>query len=120
MVLVEDDGETVLRAGECAAFPKGRANGHQLINLSGAPAQCLEVGSRSPGDICRYSDIDMVIDARDDIYRRRDGTPLQDGVRSSGESRRMSGRLNVLPATPPCAAPGTQACSSSQGSSVSA
>ena len=31
-VLVEDDGETVLRAGDIAAWPKGVANGHHLVN----------------------------------------------------------------------------------------
>src|SRR5277367_1307105 len=28
LVLIEDGGETVLRPGECAAFPKGTGNGH--------------------------------------------------------------------------------------------
>src|SRR6185312_6802234 len=32
VVLVEDGGETVLRAGDCAGFPKGSGNGHHLIN----------------------------------------------------------------------------------------
>jgi uncharacterized cupin superfamily protein len=30
LTLVEDDGETPLKAGECAAFPKGSGNGHHL------------------------------------------------------------------------------------------
>src|SRR6187402_3817364 len=33
-VLVEDEGETRLRPGDCAAFPKGVPNGHQLVNRS--------------------------------------------------------------------------------------
>ncbi len=33
-VLVEDDGRTVLRAGDCAAWPKGSTNGHHLRNES--------------------------------------------------------------------------------------
>ena len=48
LTLIEDGGETVLRAGDCAAFPKGTGNGHHLINKSGAMAVYLEVGSRSP------------------------------------------------------------------------
>jgi len=36
--LVEDDAQIVLRAGECAAFPKGIGNGHHLINESSAMA----------------------------------------------------------------------------------
>ena len=33
-VLVEESGETVLRAGDIAAWPKGLANGHCLQNRS--------------------------------------------------------------------------------------
>ena len=36
VTLVEDGGETALRAGDCAAFPKGTGNGHHLINKSSA------------------------------------------------------------------------------------
>src|ERR1043165_7614431 len=32
VTLVTDKGEEVLRAGDCAAFPKGEPNGHHLIN----------------------------------------------------------------------------------------
>src|SRR5687767_1591065 len=28
LVLVTDEGETLMRAGDCAAFPAGRPNGH--------------------------------------------------------------------------------------------
>ena len=48
LTLVEDGGETVLRAGDCAAFPKGTGNGHHLINRSDAMAVYLEVGTRAP------------------------------------------------------------------------
>ena len=75
VVLVDDRGEHVLRAGDCAAFPKGEKNGHHLINKSKADAVCLEVGTRSKTDFCDYPDIDMQIDSRTDIFTRRDGTP---------------------------------------------
>ncbi|MBV8798646.1 MAG: cupin domain-containing protein [Alphaproteobacteria bacterium] len=75
VTLVTDNGDEVLRAGDCAAFPKGEANGHHLINKSDAVAVCLEVGMRSEEDFCRYSDIDMQIDSKDGHYRHRDGTP---------------------------------------------
>lgn len=75
VTLVTDAGEETLRAGDCAAFPKGDANGHQLVNKSDQPATCLEVGSRSDTDVCTYSDIDMRIDSRDDRYTHKDGTP---------------------------------------------
>ena len=51
LTLIEDDGETILRAGDCAAFPKGSGNGHHFINRSDATALYLEVGTRSPTDI---------------------------------------------------------------------
>ena len=48
VTLVEDGGETLMRAGDCAAFPKGTGNGHHLINRSSAIAVYLEVGSHNP------------------------------------------------------------------------
>lgn len=75
VVLVDDNGEQVLRAGDCAAFPKGDKNGHHLINKSKADAVCLEVGTRSTDDFCDYPDIDMQIDSRIDKFTRKDGTP---------------------------------------------
>jgi uncharacterized cupin superfamily protein len=59
VVLITDDGEEVLRAGDCAGFKAGDANGHHLQNRSNAPATLLEIGSRRPEDVCIYSDIDM-------------------------------------------------------------
>jgi uncharacterized cupin superfamily protein len=75
LTLVTDEGETVLRPGDCAAFPRGAANGHQLINKSDTVATCLEVGTRSDDDFCVYSDIDMQIDSRVGWYTHKDGTP---------------------------------------------
>ena len=75
MILVTDKGEERLRAGDCAAFPKGVADGHQLVNKSDAVAVCLEVGTRSEDDVCTYSDIDMMIDSKAGRYVHRDGTP---------------------------------------------
>lgn len=75
VTLVTDKGEEVLRAGDCAAFPKGEPNGHHLINKSNAIAVCLEVGTRSDDDFCRYPDIDMQIDGKVGHYTHRDGTP---------------------------------------------
>lgn len=71
-VLVEDEGPTVLRPGDCAAFPKGIENGHHLRNESHADC-CFVVmsgGLRTGGG---YSDIDMMFTA-DDRYVRKDGT----------------------------------------------
>jgi uncharacterized cupin superfamily protein len=59
LVLVEDEGETVLRAGDCAAWKGGVSNGHHLVNRSGREARMLTVGSRMDEDGGEYSDIDM-------------------------------------------------------------
>jgi uncharacterized cupin superfamily protein len=75
LMLVEDGGETLLRAGDCAGFPKGSGNGHHMINRSSAVALYLEVGSRSTLDLIRYSDIDMMSAAADGRFTRKDGTP---------------------------------------------
>ncbi|MGH7928657.1 MAG: cupin domain-containing protein [Candidatus Binatia bacterium] len=73
--LVEAEGQMVLRAGQCAAFPKGTGNGHHLINRSGAPAVYLEVGSRAPADLTTCSDIDMMSSNADGRFVRKDGKP---------------------------------------------
>jgi len=76
VVLVTDAGEEVLSPGDCAGFPKGKRDGHHLINRSASKAAvCLEVGTRSAVDFCGYPDIDMVIDSKVGKYTHRDGTP---------------------------------------------
>ena len=76
VVLVEDEGETVLRAGDCAGWKAGMANGHHLKNRSGRDAIYLEMGSRRPEtDACHYPDIDMEARPGESFYRHRDGTP---------------------------------------------
>mgnify|MGYP000477540477 CR=1 FL=1 len=75
VVLVEDDGETMLRAGECAAFPKNTGNGHHMINRSNADAVYLEVGTRHPDDMTTCADIDLKSANADGVWRHKDGTP---------------------------------------------
>ncbi|MET4683937.1 cupin domain-containing protein [Brevundimonas faecalis] len=76
VVLIEEDGETVLVAGDCAGFKAGVANGHKIENRSGHEAVLLEVGSRRPTeDACDYPDIDMILPKGADRYFHRDGTP---------------------------------------------
>lgn len=76
VVLVEDDSETVMRAGDCAGFKAGVANGHCFQNRSDRDAVLLEVGSRRPEeDGCDYPDIDLVLREGESVYRHRDGTP---------------------------------------------
>jgi uncharacterized cupin superfamily protein len=73
LTLVTDAGEETLRPGDCAAFKKGEADGHHLVNRSGRPARVLEIGTTDPQDRCTYPDIDMIADARG--YTHRDGAP---------------------------------------------
>ena len=75
VTLIEDGGETVLRAGDCAAFPKGSGNGHHMINRSAAMAIYLEVGTRAPDDVTTCSDIDMMSSNADGRFVHKDGTP---------------------------------------------
>lgn len=77
VTLVEDDGETVLRASECAAFPKGTGNGHHLINRSEENAIYLEIGSRQLEDLTTCSDVDMMSANSDGRFVRKDGTPIE-------------------------------------------
>ena len=75
VTLVENDSESVLRTGDCAAFPKGTGNGHHLINRSSSIAVYLEVGSRHPDDLTTCSDIDMKSANSDGRFVHKDGMP---------------------------------------------
>jgi uncharacterized cupin superfamily protein len=75
LTLVEDGGEVLLRAGECACFPKGTGNGHHLKNHSSIVAHYLEVGSRNPNDLATCSDIDMKSSNADGKFLHKDATP---------------------------------------------
>ena len=74
-VLIEDGGETLLRPGDIAVFPKGVANGHHLINRSDQDCRLIAIG-KQPSAVCHYSDIDMIVDPERGGYTRRDGTPF--------------------------------------------
>lgn len=78
LTLVEDGSETLLRAGDCAAFPKNSGNGHHLINRSDAMAIYLEAGFRHPDDMTTCSDIDMKSANSDGRFVHKDGTPYPD------------------------------------------
>lgn len=80
VVLVTDDGEEILRAGDAAGFKAGDENGHHLQNRSNSDAVILEIGTRVDGDSAFYPDIDLVHppDDRPAMYTHRDGTPYRD------------------------------------------
>lgn len=76
VVLVTDDGEEVLRAGDCAGFPAGVPDGHHLQNRSTQAATVLEIGTRRlADDEAFYPDIDLHALAGDAGYAHRDGRP---------------------------------------------
>ena len=73
-VLIEDEAETVMRAGDIAAWPKGVKNGHHLQNRSEEDCVLLAVSAGdSANDTGEYPDIDLKFDR--DAYLHKDGTP---------------------------------------------
>ncbi len=73
LTLVEDGGETQLKAGDAATFAKNSGNGHHMINRSSVTARYLEVGSRNPDDVITCSDIDMMSPNSDGRFLHKDG-----------------------------------------------
>ena len=71
-VLVDDRGETVMRPGDMAAFPKGDGNGHCLRNDSDVDCVFVAIG-RPPANTCHYPDIDMHLPAGG-TFTRKDGS----------------------------------------------
>ena len=80
LALIDDHGETLLKPGDCAAFPAGDANGHHLVNKSDAPGSFVVVGTRTPTEVGYYSDEDMMvrIDADGYTFTKRDGSPVDE------------------------------------------
>jgi uncharacterized cupin superfamily protein len=76
-VLVEDGGETVLRAGDVAAWPKGVKDGHHLQNRSDGDCVMIAISAGdSDKDYGEYPDIDLKFDERaSGAYLHKDGTP---------------------------------------------
>jgi len=75
LTLVTDEGETIMRAGDCAAFPAGKPNGHHLVNRSWGNGVFLVCGTKDKSDVVTYSDVDMRYDSATDTTTRKDGTP---------------------------------------------
>jgi uncharacterized cupin superfamily protein len=83
VVLVEDDGETPLEAGDSAAWRAGARNGHHLVNRSSSEAVFLAIGTRDDADWGEYPDIDLRFNpsrydpsgAPGGGFAHKDGTP---------------------------------------------
>jgi uncharacterized cupin superfamily protein len=78
VVLLEDAGETTLKAGDAAAWKAGVANGHCLINRSNRDARIIEIGTRAAEELAHYPEIDLKVvrDEKGTRYTRKDGTPF--------------------------------------------
>ena len=60
LVLIDDNGEHMLVPGDFVGFPAGIENGHHILNRSSAPAVCLVIGARKPGqETIHYPDDDF-------------------------------------------------------------
>ena len=83
LVLCENDGETVLKPGDAAAFKAGVPNGHHLVNRTDRDAVFLVVGTRAQRERCHYSEIDLVHDQEGDRFRltHKSGAPYGDWQR---------------------------------------
>jgi uncharacterized cupin superfamily protein len=74
-VLIEEGGETVLRAGDCAVFPKDVPNGHHLVNRGDRPCAFLAFDGRYGEGDCHYPDVDLHYDAATQRMTHKDGEP---------------------------------------------
>ena len=72
-ILIEDEGETVMRAGDIAAWAAGVANGHHLINRTDTDCVFVAIAAGNKDGSGAYSDIDMKFEAHGYFYK--DGRP---------------------------------------------
>ena len=77
LVLVENEGETVLQPADAAAFKAGSGNAHRLINRGNRDAVYLEIGTRATADRVHYPDDDLLLerDAQSRRYLHKSGEP---------------------------------------------
>ena len=76
-ILLQDEGEYVMRPGDCAAFPASSTNGHCFENRTASVSKFLVVGARAPREVAHYSDVDfrIEIEGGKPALTYRDGTP---------------------------------------------
>ena len=77
LVLIENEGETILRSGDAAGFKAGVPNGHHLVNRTDRDGVFLVVGTRAPRERAHYPDIDLVFESSEGCRRftNRAGQP---------------------------------------------
>jgi len=79
LVLCENDGETVLKAGDAAGFKSGSGVAHCLVNRTDRDAIYLEVGTRAESERVHYPDVDFMMerDASGRRYFRKSGERIE-------------------------------------------
>ncbi len=77
LVLIENDGEVVLKAGDAAGFKANSGNAHRLVNRSERDAVYFEVGTRSVDERVHYADVDLMLErnAASRRYLHKNGAP---------------------------------------------
>jgi uncharacterized cupin superfamily protein len=75
--LIEDGGETLLKAGDCAGFKANVPNGHCLVNRTDRDMVYLEIGTRAASERAHYPDGDLLFerDGTNVKVMHKDGTP---------------------------------------------
>jgi len=80
-ILMLDDREYPLKAGDCCGFKAGNGVGHQLANRSQAPVFYLEIGDRTPDDYATYPNDDLKftqVEGGGWILTHKDGSRYQE------------------------------------------
>lgn len=72
-VLIEDGGETLVRAGDVIGWAAGATDGHHLVNRSDSDCVFVAISAGNPDGSGSYSDIDMTFSSEG--YFHKDGTP---------------------------------------------
>jgi len=57
LTLVTDEGEEILRPGDCVGFKMGERNAHHMQNRSDQPAVYYDIGGRDAWDVSTFPDI---------------------------------------------------------------
>jgi len=76
--LIDNNGETEMSTGACAAFPANTPNAHQFVNKSDQEARFLVIGTRGPSEVAHYPDNDMKVTVKDGgfTFTKPNGDPL--------------------------------------------
>jgi uncharacterized cupin superfamily protein len=82
VVLVEET-ETLMKAGDVACWPAGHPVGHHLENRSTAKASYLTIGTRKTKDVIHYPDHNLISHKDGDARRHThaDGRPFDSGAK---------------------------------------